>query len=203
MEDKIKILINELGEYRIKRDVDLSREIINGKSQKATLFYIATRLNELIKAVQLCQQLNIPYQVVGSGSKILFSKNILSGLMIKNRSDNIKIFGIKGKVFQQGLGIDEAFLEVDSGVSLVKLADFARGQKLTGLEIFQSISGTVGGSLCLPNLLPKIIKIKVLTSKGEIQETLPDEYNPGDIVLTVIFKLLAKTADKQELKGVE
>ncbi len=189
MDEKTKILINELGELRVKKDVNLNREMVNGCPQKAALFYIVTRTSEMIKVIGLCQELKINFTVIGSGSKIILSDKQAKGFIIKNRSDNIKISGIKGKISQQGIGVEEAFLEVDSGVSLAKIAEFASGQNLTGLAILLKIPGTIGGSLSLPYLLNKIVKIKVLTKEGIIKDKLPDQYNFGDIILSVIFKL--------------
>jgi UDP-N-acetylenolpyruvoylglucosamine reductase len=170
MEEKIKLLASQLGDSRITQSV-----------------YIATTTRELIRAVELCRELEVAFKVVGS--KII---NEFPGLVIRNRSDNIRIFGIKGKVSRAGLGVEEALLEVDSGVSVNRLAEYAARQKLSGLEGLQGLEGTVGGSFFVnPNIFLNCQEAKVLNGGGEVTSKIGTKVEKEEIILSVIFKLKA------------
>lgn len=193
MPDRINLLKSQLGDHRIKLDFDLSKELQSGLGGKVAAYYIATTSRELILCVSLCRELNIEYLVIGSGSKVAISDNGFRGLIIKNRADNLKIFGIKGKVSREGLGIEEAFIEAESGVSLSRLSDFAALQKLSGLEIFKTSLGTVGGSVFFdPTLRGKSNQIKVLTSNDNVITKEPGELLKDDLIISVTFKLKSK-----------
>lgn len=192
MEDKIKLLQGELGELRVQTKVDLSEHLQTELGGAAEAFYIATTTRELIRAAGLCRELKIDFLVIGSGSKIMISEAGLKGLAIKNRSSSIKIFGIKGKVGAGGLAMQEAFLEVDSGVSLSKLAHFAASQKLGGLQLISGIPGTVGGCFFITPALKKLCQQVKVLSRGTLKVKQPDEVVRGDIILTATMQLKAK-----------
>ena len=186
----MKLLSQTLGEDRIKRNVDISEHLYTRLGGVAQAFYIATTGRELVVVLEICQELKLPYLVLGSGSKVALSNLGMKGVIIKNRSDNLRVFGIKGKVSRDGIGIEEAFLEAESGVSLVKLADFARKQGLGGLEVVNNLPGTVGGSFFINIVLrDKAYQTKVLTLGGELKDKLPSQVINSDIILSVIFKL--------------
>lgn len=193
MEDRIKLLVRELGDERVKLDVDLSDYMETKLGALSRAFYIATTTRELIRAIQLCKDLMMKYQVMGMGSKMAISEQGFPGLVIKNRSDNLKIFGVKGKVSRAGIGIEEAFLEADSGTSLKRLAEYASRQGLGGLEILENALGTVGGSLhILPALREKTHQVKVLNARGAIKVKEVPGISKEDIILSATFKLKAK-----------
>lgn len=194
MEDKIKLLISVLGENRVKKNHDITYELQTGLGGVVEAFYIATQTKELKKAIEICRELKIPFFIFGSGSKIAWGDNqSMKGLIIKNRSDNLKIFGIKGKVSREGLGVEEAFIEVESGVSLKRMVEYSNQQNLVGLEVFQSTIGTVGGSLLvLPALQEKIHQVEVLDHNNEVIEKEVDKLSKDDIILSIVLKLKSK-----------
>ncbi|MBI4036985.1 FAD-binding protein [Candidatus Daviesbacteria bacterium] len=194
MDDKISLLISQLGDNRIKCDSDISEHLQTGLGGKVPAFYIATTTAELIKSIKLCRELKLEFLIFGSGSKMAIADLGVKGLVIRNRSDNLKIFGVKGKVSRLGLGIEEAFLEADSGVSLIKLAEFASDQGLGGLEGLRSTPGTVGGSLYInPLLKEKVNQVKILAPSNTIKQKSYFDLKREDIILSVVFKLKAKT----------
>ncbi len=193
MEELIKLLVRDLGDERVKQNIDLSEHMETGLGSLARAFYIATTKRELIRVIQLCKELKIKYLVMGSGSKMALSEKGFEGLVIKNRSDSLKIFGIKGKVSRAGIGIEEAFLEADSGTSLKRLAEYAARQGLGGLEVLENTLGTLGGSLyILPALREKIHQVETLTPRGVIKVKQLLELSKEDIILSATFKLKAK-----------
>lgn len=193
MHDKIKVLQDYLGDNRIKLDVDMSEHIQSGYGGKAAAFYIATDNFELVKIINLCRELKLDFIVIGTGTKIVIPQEGNQVVIVKNRSDSLKISGVKGKVSRDGIGIQEALVEVESGASLSRLAIFAEEHGLGGLDIFKSMLGTVGGSLfILPLVRGKAHQVKVLAVSGEIEVKDPYLVTKEDIIVSAVFKLKAK-----------
>lgn len=192
MEDRLRLLVRSLGEDRVKLNIDVTDYLHTQLGGEARAFYLATTTKELVKAIELCQELKIHYMVVGSGTKVALSGEGLSGLVIKNRSDQAKIFGIKGKISRNGLGIEEALIEADSGMSLSKLSEYSKLQKLGGFENLSNIPGTIGGSfLITPVLKENAQQVKIIDKSGEIKVKVVDQVLKDDVILSVVFKLKA------------
>lgn len=193
MEEKINLIISQLGELRVKKNVDLNEYVLSKPAGFATALYIATSVAELCNAILLCRELKVPFLVLGSGSKIMSVTSGFVGLVIKNRSQNLKIFGIKGKVSRFGIGIEEAFIEADSGTSLGDLADFALKQGLAGFEDLRLTKGTVGGSVLSESVLfENVSQLKVLNSSNIEQTKNKGEVLVCDIILKAVFHLKAR-----------
>lgn len=189
MEDKVKLLKAELGDHRIKTEVEIGDYLDSKRRCKSSALYIATTLNELQRVLSLCLELRIEYLVIGSGSKIDL-KDSFRGLIVKNRADSIRISGIKGQVSRQGLGVKEVTVEAESGVSLTGLANYVRVQGLTGLEDLREAPGTIGGSLTINrSLRERTFQVKVFTPKMEVVEKELADVQTRDIILSLVFKL--------------
>lgn len=193
MEQKLRLLVSELGDHRVKTDIDISEHIKSNLGGLVQAFYIATTTRELLKAIDLCRELKIDYFIIGSGTKVAISDKGIKGLVIKNRSDNIKISGVRGKISSYGLGIEEAILTLDSGVSIQRLSDFTQSQDLLGLEILKGLPGTIGGNLYInPALKEKVQQVKVYTKNGAQKIKKASEVMHDDIILSVVMKLRSK-----------
>lgn len=214
--DPFSLLASELGEIRIKRNIDISDQLQSRLGGTVGAFYIATTDRELVRVVELARELRLKFMVLGLGSKTSFPLVTTRGketlplittrgktalakdnpdlLVIKNRSDNLKIFGIKGKVSREGLGIEEAFIEAGSGSSLQNLAEYTSRQKLTGLEDLKGGIGTVGGNFFInPTIREKATAVKILDPRGDIKEVKEvRDVSKDDIILAVVFKLRAR-----------
>lgn len=193
MEDHINTLAKFLGEDKLHRDVDVSEFLHTRLGTKIKAFYIATNLHELIKIINLCWELKIDFLLIGTGSKAALSLQGFPGLIIKNATNNIKIAGIKGKISQAKLGVEEVLIEAESGVSLIKLAEFVSKQNLTGLETFHNIPGSIGGSIYfMPTLQAKCQSVKVLEKNGQISTKNISQLTRDDLICSAVFKLKAK-----------
>lgn len=193
MEEKINIIVSQLGDLRVKRNVDLTEYVFLQPAGLASAVFIATSIAELIKAVSLCRELKLPFIVIGSGSKVSNLGSGFSGLVIKNRSQNLKIFGVKGKVSRSGIGIKEAFIEADSGATLSDVADYTLKQGLAGFEDLKLTKGTIGGSvLNNPTLLDNVTQIKVLNNSDVTFTKDKNEVSSKDIILKSVFHLKAR-----------
>lgn len=193
MDTKIKLLVDTFGKDKFKLKeplVDYTELKVGGPAEA---FFVAVTQQELIRLVGMCQQLKLPCLVFGSGSKMMISDHGFSGLVIKNRTRNIKIISIKGKVSKGGIGVDEALVEVESGVSMNSLVEFLDSQGLRSGE-FVSLPGTVGGNLFInKSLQDKTEKVVVLNKNLRVEQILVGTLNLNkQIILSVILKIKAK-----------
>ena len=187
MNDKSKILEQTLGRERIKFNEPLKYHFVNGVDSTAESLYIATSLKELTQILDLTRELDIPFFVFGAGTQASIPEK-LEGLVIKNRTSGIRISGVKGKVSSRGIGVDEAMVEIESGVSLQKVNEFLKEQNLNQLNFPFITNSTVGGSLHTTSTLQDVTqKIKVF-SDGEISDIEVYELGREDIILSVIIK---------------
>ena len=193
MDNKFKLIIDSFGSDRFKFNERLENYTSLNIGGPAKIFFIAFTTSELVKIVKMCRELNLPFFIFGTGSKIMISENGFPGLVIKNRTKNIQIVSVKGKVTKYGIGVEEALIEVDSGVSTNKFIEFLETQALSS-EVFKGISGSIGGALFLSKFLQNAVKsIKVLDLDCEIEQVGSLELNAKKhIILSAVFKVKAK-----------
>jgi UDP-N-acetylmuramate dehydrogenase len=183
----LDLFVQTIGEEKIKRHEKLAYQTFSKSSGSAEVFYVATTVRELATVLDLTHELEIPYFLIGNGTKVLLSSEV-KGVVIKNRTGVIKVAGVKGKISKDGLGVDEAFIEADSGVSLNKLNEFLKEQKLKIVDGFSSLHSTVGGAIFIdPALREKAQSLKVW-DEGEVEEIKLSDLKRKQIVLSAIFR---------------
>lgn len=193
MDSKYKLIVDSFGKDRFKFNEPLKDYTALSSGGAAKLFFIAFTTSELVKIVSMCRQLKVPFFIFGTGSKIMISEAGFPGLVIKNRTKNIATVSVKGKVTKIGIGVEEALVEVDSGVSMNKFCEYLQKEGLQSKEL-KSIPGSIGGNLFLNRFLQLSVKsIKVLDQSSQIDEISADSLNlRKDIVLSAVFKISAK-----------
>lgn len=192
MDDKLDLLKAALGEVRVKTNELIKYHTYSKLGGPAEWFYIATSQKELLLVLNTCYELKIPYFLIGSGTKVMISDNGLKGLVIKNRSIIIKLGAIKGKVGKDGLGIEEAQIEADSGVLLGRLNEYLRAQKLSEINGISSVHSTVGGALFLDPALLELTEIIKVWQDGDVFEIKPFELQRNKhIIISAIFRVKA------------
>lgn len=193
LHNKFKLIIDSFGGDRFKFDEPIKDYTSLNVGGPAKLFFIAFTPSELIKIINMCRQLKVPFFLLGTGSKVMLSDNGFSGLVIKNRTKNIQTISVKGKVTKFGIGVEEALVEIDSGVSIAKFVEFLDSQSLL-TEQFKNIPGSIGGNLFISFVLQSYLKsIKVISSDGEIEQISPEQLSlKKHIILSAIFKIKAR-----------
>ena len=193
MDSKFKLIIDSFGQDRFKLDEPIANFTTLNIGGPAKIFFLAFTTSELIKIIKMCRDLKLPYFLFGTGSKIMISETGFDGLVIKNRTKNIQTISVKGKVSRLGIGVEEALIEVDSGVSMNKFAESLEAQNLSSLGFKDSL-GSIGGNLFLNLSLQRGAKsIKVLTPDCEIEVIEPADLRPRlHIILSAIFNIKAK-----------
>lgn len=120
------------------------------------------KMDDLIDAITLAQEISLPYIVIGYGSNILFSDYGFPGLVIVNRTSNISFLGEKSQVI------------VDSGVAAHVLSVQTANRDLGGLEVLATASGSIGSALYSNykynglGVDNELSKITLMNSRGEI-----------------------------------
>ncbi len=98
------------------------------------LVLMPNSIEQLQMAVKLLQSTNIPFQVLGNGSNVLFGDGLLRGALILTKQ-------------MSNLSVKETALYAEAGVSLSVLASTAAKHGLSGLAFAKGIPGTVGGGV--------------------------------------------------------
>ena len=126
----------------------LSKEqiFINEPMKKHTTFKIGGNadililpytLEQIIECIQICEQNNIEYYVIGNGSNLLVSGKGFRGVIIKLFKNFNKI------------ELDKNVIKVQSGATLSAIAKKAYDNSLKGFEFASGIPGTIGGGVCM------------------------------------------------------
>lgn len=193
MDNKYKLIVDSFGKDRFKFNEPLKDYTALKIGGPAKLFFIAFTIAELTKIIETVRELRLPYFILGTGSKSMISDNGFDGIVIKNRTKNIQVVSIKGKVSKFGIGVEEAYVEVESGVSIGKFMEFLDLQKFSSKE-FAGIPGSIGGNLFLSAALQSKLKsIKVLTLRSQIEEIEVSELSfRNHVILSAVFKVKSK-----------
>lgn len=122
----------------------------------ADLFVIPEDLDDLKKVLSFCRKGNLPFFIMGSGSKLLVRDKGFRGVIIK-LGESFKSIVSNGNKVRVGAGVD-----------LATLIDFAARKSFPGLESLLGIPGTVGGAIARnvsafgKTLSEKVLSVKVL-----------------------------------------
>lgn len=99
----------------------------------AKYFFTARTTDELVRAIQVADELKLPFMLLGGGSNVLVSDAGFPGLVIEARNNQ--------------WNIDGARVTADAGVSLGFLVQKTVAAGLTGFEPLVAVPGTVGGAV--------------------------------------------------------
>ncbi len=122
----------------------------------ADLFVIPEDLDDLKKVLSFCRKGNLPFFIMGNGSKLLVRDKGFRGVIIK-LGESFKSIVSNGNQVRVG-----------AGVELATLIDFAAKKSFPGLGSLLGIPGTVGGAIAKnvsafgKSLSEKVLSVKVL-----------------------------------------
>jgi UDP-N-acetylmuramate dehydrogenase len=193
MHKNYKLIVDTYGRYRFRFDEPIKDHTFIQSLGNAQLFFIAFTLNELSNIIDMCLTLKLPFFLFGTGSKIIITNQVLNCLVIKNRTKKIEVKSVKGKVSKSGIGVEEALIEVESGVSIGKFTEFIANQGLRSIDSL-NIPGSIGGNLLINSTLQNMVKsIKILDQNSRILEIATKDLNlKKHIILSAIFQVKAK-----------
>ncbi len=122
-----------LGPEAVRRDEPLAPYTTLRVGGPADLLAAASGAEALRRAVRLAWERDAPCRVLGGGSNVLVGEAGVRGLVVLNRSGEVRFAG--------------AHVQAESGASLAALARRCIAQGLAGLEWAVGIPGTVGGAV--------------------------------------------------------
>ncbi|WP_158438221.1 UDP-N-acetylmuramate dehydrogenase [Natranaerobius thermophilus] len=128
-------LLNHLPKDNIKLQHELAPYTTFKIGGPAELFVTPSNIEEVQAVLNLVNQEELPYFVLGNASNVLIDDNGLSGIVI-----------YLGETFKD-IQVEGTEITAQSGVSLNKLSRMALKHGLTGLEFAEGIPGTLGGGL--------------------------------------------------------
>ncbi len=128
-----KLLLKDIA--RVEQHVSLGRFNGLGLGGRAAYFTEARDAMEVAGAVKAAIDANLPYEIVGSGSAILFPDDDYAGLIIHNRSEGFVMAADKSQVV------------VESGMILQRFITLAAGRGYGGMTQFYGLPGTIGGAV--------------------------------------------------------
>ena len=105
---------------------------------KAKYFFAAETKEDIIKVIKVAKKLDLPFFILGGGSNILVADEGYKGIVIKVKSQKLKV---------KSTGQKSKIIEIESGVLLSKIITLALKNNLTGLEWAVGIPGTIGGAI--------------------------------------------------------
>lgn len=174
MREKYQQIINELGKGRVLINEPMTKHAHIKIGGPADLFFIAKTRDDLINSIQAAIRLKIPFTIIGWASNSLISDKGIRGLVIKNEYQEYEILEELGvpkdekpaekedarQVEWEGAltyefrdldyietGVPEVLARVSSGYSLPLFIKKMLNEKITGLQWFVRIPGTIGGAV--------------------------------------------------------
>lgn len=139
----------------------------------ADVFIIPSSIDELINAIKIARQKEIPYFIMGNGTNLLVKDGGIRGVVIKVNSsiDKLMVEGEK--------------IRAQAGALLSSISKFALENSLTGIEFASGIPGTVGGAVMMNagayngEIKDIVSKVTALTRDNEIVTYTNEEMNFG------------------------
>ena len=191
------------GSGEVVTEEPMSRHTTFRIGGPADYFVTPHTKEEIRQVIRLCKEEEIPFAVLGNGSNLLVGDKGFRGVIIqlfKNFSDII---------------IEEETIYAQSGALLVRLANQAAEQGLTGLEFASGIPGTLGGAVVMNagayggEMKDVLKEVTVLTPEGRVLTLQADELHmgyrtsvikeAGYIVLEAVISL--EKGDQEEIRS--
>jgi len=129
--------LREVFGERLHEDVRMTTYTTTRVGGAVAGFISINSSREMELALTTLWELDVPYHILGSGSNLLVSDSGYEGIILHNRSHNIKI----------NTKVDPPLVLAESGAGLGELAQLASRRGVSGFEWANSIPGTVGGAV--------------------------------------------------------
>ena len=165
-----KKLEDYLPDLRVEKEELLSRHTSFRIGGPARRMAFPVTKEQVVILTGLAEECDARVVVIGNGTNLLAADEGVDALVI-NTSELCEI-----------RRVDDVTLDADAGVSLARLATYACGEGLSGLEFAHGIPGTLGGAVCM----------NAGAYDGEMKQVL--------ISATALFKDGIRTLSAEELK---
>lgn len=162
-----------IDKERVFTDEPMSRHTTFRIGGPADYFVCPETVDEVQKVVRLCNEMDMPFYLLGNGSNLLVGDKGFRGVIVRlyKQMDKIEVSGTK--------------IRAQAGALLVKVASEACRNGLTGLEFAGGIPGTLGGAVVMNagaygGEMKNVLKeVTVLTREGELLTLSKEELELG------------------------
>lgn len=160
-EARLSALAKALGP-KTRREVALAPFTAMQVGGPADLLFRAESTEELIRAVRLAREHEVPWRVLGSGCNVLVADGGVDGLVVVNRAASIFLEG--------------DIIRAESGARMAIVAQRAVEAGLGGLAWAAGLPGTVGGAVVGNagafggDIAGTLLSATVLEEDGEVRE---------------------------------
>ena len=152
---------------------------------------------QLAALLALLRREGVPYAVIGRGSNLLVSDGGFPGAVVQLADD------------PASLRREGDCVSAWAGVTLARLAVFAREQGLAGLEFAHGIPGSLGGGILMNagayggEMKDVVVSVRYLDAAGAVRETAEPGFayrhsrfsDSGEIVLGAVLRLRPNAPD--------
>ena len=197
-------LIKNLGENKLISKKDISPYLTFRTKTQAEYFFEANTKEDLINAFTLCKKINIPFFLLGGGSNLAVTKEIIPGLVVKNSYQKKEIISEND---------NEVNLLISSGYPMGRLVMETVAQGWEGFEYHLGLPGTIGGGIYMNSKWTRpvsyigdsVLYAYIVDSKGHTKKVdrhyfkFAYDYSilqdTGEIVLETVFTLKKNTPE--------
>ena len=157
---------------------------------------------ELVGAAELLRSRGEKPLVIGNGTNLLITDEPLRRIVIQ-----------LGSAFSRCTVEGDCEIRAEAGVSLYKLANFAAGAALTGLEFAQGIPGTLGGGVSMNagayggEMKDVVASVRYLDGELQLRETDEPDLSyrhsrfsdTDDVILSALLRL--RPGNEEEIRA--
>lgn len=199
----------ELGTGRVQQNKNISPYLTLHTKTIAEFYFEAESREDILNAYKIAKKLDIPFLILGGGSNIAVTKDIIPGLVVRN------IYQKKEVVSDNGDTVD---LLISSGYSIARVVNETVKEGLSGFEYHLGLPGSLGGAVAMNSKWyvdrkpvfagDPLIKAYLLDSDGVVKEVDKEYFkfsydysilkDTKEILLEGIFRL--KKQDPEVLK---
>lgn len=205
------LLEKEFGENRIKKDEEISGKVSSRIGGKVGIYLEVQKQDELLKALHLLTHTN--FILIGTGSRVIISDEGYSGVVLKNNCRKFEILSMRGKIKNNKIDVDKAYLYAESGCLLNQAVRYSLDNGFAGIEDLLGSSGSIGGFLMSSLLtndknaaIDAIYQIRLIDRDGHLKFIDPAKtplkdtsriINDTDVILSATF--LITSGDEKKL----
>lgn len=170
--DELKAL---LPESVLRRDEPLAPRTTLRVGGRADVYLEPGCEDDLSKAIQFCNEGEIPFMILGRGSNLLVRDGGVRGVVICLCHPNLS-----------RIEVEKPFLNCGAGARLKTVAARAREAELAGFEFLEGIPGNVGGALRMNagamggEVFKVLTRVRFMDRAGRVDERnvseIPREY---------------------------
>jgi len=166
-------MMDIIEENRIYTNEPMKKHTTFRVGGEADFFVVPKTKEEIKKIVALCQEMDMPYYILGNGSNLLVGDKGYRGVIIQIYKE------------MNAIQIEGNEMRVQAGALLSKIGSVALEAELTGFEFAAGIPGTVGGAVVMNagayggEMKDVLKEVTVLTPEGEILILAKEELELG------------------------